>query len=395
MYHIHLLTFIKFSINCHPTDLPRKRQRLSTQSSEDLELQEPVAKKLLHDYTALKSDHLIQDISDLHSESDPEVIIKLLYGNALATISDLLEPHLKAVKKAAGRYNRLGLHHVAVGEDIVESADSIDSLMSRMSVGGMWDQTRFLRKAIASIPQSASDRKVAEAILFHYDQHLAIYKHATLLKDAIPKEPGTEEEAKVPLESTELVPLKITSQKDFDSFSYEDCYILQVRGLKKAFGIPEGKIIFRTAEDGHSTTVTFMIPRQYVHNVIQHSGQLDAVWILLELDIIEVSIPGVFTFIPSVGCFLSLLRGSNPFTADLLGVTEVSRDVCNAQMLFVLCNQCIDVLIHLDAFINIVCHYLMFSIIWEEVGRPLELKVRKKTAKGDKNFDFMEEVLES
>ena len=56
-------------------------------------------------------------------------IIKLLYGNALATISDLLEPHLKAVKKTAGRFHRLGLHHVAVGGDIIESADSIDSVL--------------------------------------------------------------------------------------------------------------------------------------------------------------------------------------------------------------------------------------------------------------------------
>ena len=295
-------------------------------------------------------DLLAQDISDLHSESDPEIIIKLLYGNALATISDLLKPHLKAVKEAARRFHHLGLHHVSVGEDIIESAESVHSLLNQMSVTGMWHKTRFLRKAIASIPQSAPEREVAEAILFHYDQHLAIYEQATLLKDAIPKDPGTEEESKVPLESTELVPLKLTSQKDFDSFSCEDCYILQVQGLKKAYGIPEGKIIFRTAEDGHSTTVTFMIPRLYVHNVIQHSGHLDTVWILLELDIIEVSIPGVFTFIPSVGCFLSLLRGSKPFTADLLGVTEV-RDLCNAQMLFVLCNQCIDVFIHLDALI--------------------------------------------
>ena len=100
-------------------------------------LQQSGAKKSLPDYMAMKMDLLAQDISDLHSESDPEVIIKLLYGNALATISDLLEPHLKAVKKAAGRYHRLGLHHVAVGEDIIESADSIDRLMSRMSVGGM------------------------------------------------------------------------------------------------------------------------------------------------------------------------------------------------------------------------------------------------------------------
>ena len=332
---IYLLTFIKFSINCHPTDLPRKHHRPSTQSSEDLELLEPVAKKLLHDYKALKRDQLIQDLSDLDSESDPEVIIKLLYGNALATISKLLQPHLKEVKKAAGRFHHLGLHHVAVGEDIIESADSIDSLLRRMSVTGMWDQTRFLRKAIASVPQSASDREVAEAILFHYDQHLAIYKRATLLKDTISKEPGTEEEARVPVESKELVPLIITSQKDFNRFSCEDCYILQVRGLKKAYGIPEEKIICCEVEDGHSTTVTFMIARQYVHDVIQHIGQLDTIWILLELDIIEVSIPGVFTFIPSVGCFLSLLRGSKMFTADLLGVTEV-RVLCNAQMLFVL-----------------------------------------------------------
>ena len=327
--------YIKFSINCHPTDLPRKRHRSPIQSSEDLELQEPVAKKLLHDYRTLKRDHLVQDLSDLHSESDPEVIIKLLYGNALATISNLLEPHLKEVKKAAGRFHHLGLHHVSAGEDIIESADSIDSLLRWMSVTGMWDQTRFLRKAIASIPQSASDREVAEAILFHYDQHLAIYKQATLLKDAISKETGTEEEARVPVESTELVPLKITSQKDFNSFSCEDCYILQVRGLNKAYGIPEEKIICREVEDGHSTTITFVIARQYVHNVIQHSSRLDTIWILLELDIIDVSIPGVFTFTPSVGCFLSLLRGSKMFTADLLGVTEV-RDLCNAEILFVL-----------------------------------------------------------
>ena len=289
-------------------------------------MQEPVAKKLVHHYKELKSDHLAQDISDLHSESDPKVIIKLLYSNAFATISDLLEPHLKAVKKAASRFHHLGLHHMSVGEDIIESADSIDRLLKQMSVTGMWHETRFLRKAIASIPHSAPERGVAEAILFHYDQHLAIYNKATLLKDAIAEEPKSQDKANAPMESNKLVPLKITSPKAFDRFSCEDCHILQVQVLKKAYGIPEEKIICREVEDGHSTSVTFLIPRQYVRNVIQHSGRLDAVWILLELDIIEVSIPGVFTFIPSVGCFLSLLRESKTFTADLLGVTEV-RDL--------------------------------------------------------------------
>ena len=211
---------VKFSCKIYDmyyilAELSRKRCRSCTRRSDDLVLQQSVAKKSLPDCTSTKMDLFARDMSDLHFESDPEVIIKLLYDNALATISDLLEPHLKAVKKEAGRLLHLGLHHVALTEDIIESADSVDSLFKQMSVTRMYYQTRFL------------------------------------------------------------------------------------------------------------------IPHQYVHNVIQRSGRLDAVWILLELDIIEVSIPGVFTFIPSVGCFLSLLRGSKPFTADLLGVTEV-RDLCNA-----------------------------------------------------------------
>ena len=307
-------------------ELTRRRRSLSTTSSDDLVLQHPLAEKSCPDYTAIKMDLLAQDISDLHSESDPEVIIKLLYGNAIATISDQLEPHLKAVKKAAGRYLRLGLHHVTVSEDTIESTDSIDSLMSRMSVGGMWDQTRFLRKAIASIPKSAPERGITEAVLSHYHQHLDIYNQFTPLKDALTKKSESVEEVEASTMGKKLVPLKVTSPKAFESFSCDDCHILQVQVLKKAYGIPEEKIICREVEDGHSTTVTFMIPRQYVRNVIQHSGQLDAVWILLELDIIEVSIPGVFTFTPSVGCFLSLLTGSKTFTADLLEVTEV-RDL--------------------------------------------------------------------
>ena len=330
-------------------ELTRKRHRSSTQSSEECELHQSVAKKSLPDYTTIKMDLLAQDISDLHFASDPKVIIKLLYGNAIATISDLLEPHLKAVKKAAGRFYRLGLHHVAVVEDTIQSADSIDSLMSRLSVGGMWDQTHFLRKAVASIPHSAPEKGIAETILEHYHLHLGIFERSTLLKDALTKESESEEDVEVPTEANKLVPLQITSPKVLDKFSCEDCHILQVQGLKKAYGIPEEKTICCNGEERHSTTVTFMVPCQYVHNVIQHSGRLDTVWILLELAIIEVSIPGVFTFIPSVGCFLSLLRGSKPFTADLLGVTEV-RVMCKAQLLLVclLHPNCIDKCVHLN-----------------------------------------------
>ena len=310
-------------------------------------MQQSVTKKT-SDHTTLKVDLLAQDISDLHSESDPEIIIKLLYGNAIATISDLLEPHLKAVKKAAGRFHHLGLHHVSAGEGIIESANTVDSLLRQMSATGKWDQTRFLRKAIDSIPYSAPERSIAEAILSHYQLHLAIYERTTLLKDALKKESESEEQVEASSEANRIVPLTITSPKAFDNFSCEDCYIFQVRGLSVAYGNPEETIICRDVEECHSKTVTFLIPCQYVYNVIHRHGRLDTVWLLLELDIIEVSIPGVFTFIPFVGCFLSPLRESKTFTGDLLGVTEV-RVPCNALLLFVcLLQHCIDKCDQLD-----------------------------------------------
>ena len=278
----------------------------------------------MHKYIGLKMDLLAQDLSDLCFESDPKVTIKLLYDNALATISDLLEPHLKAVKKAAGRFHQLGLHQGAVAEDdVIGSSNSIDSLLSQMSVTRMWDKTRFLRKAVGSIPRSAPERGVAEAILSHYHMHLAIYERATLLKDALAKESKSKEEETAPREDTKLVPLAITSLKDFGSFTCEDCHHIQARILSTAYSIPEEKIICHNVEECQSTTVTFLIPGQFTRNIIQRSAQMPTVWILLEIRVIEVSIPGVFIFSPSLDCFLTLLRESESFTADLLGVTEV------------------------------------------------------------------------
>ena len=266
-------------------------------------------------------DLIDQDISDLYSESNPTVIIKLLHVNTVATISKLLEPHLEAVKKAANRVHQADLHQGTVVENEIASADSIDSLLQRMSVTRMWDKTRFLRKAVGCIPRSSPKRGVAEAVLSHYNLHLAIHEQATLLKDALAKESESEEERKPPVEDTKLVPLKITTQTAFNKFTCEDCHRLQARILSTQYGISEEKII--NVEKHCSTTVTFLIPGHYADNIMQRSTQLDTVWILLELRVIEVSIPGVFTFLPSVDCFLTLLRGRNAFSADMLSVTEV------------------------------------------------------------------------
>ena len=269
-------------------------------------------------------DLLELDISDLHSESDPTDAIKLLYSNSLTVIKKLLKPHFAAVKMAADQYCQLNLHRGTVGDGVLASAESVDSLLNQMSVNGMWDNTRFLRKAIGSIPRSSPERGVAETILSHYNLHLAIYEQATLLKNALGKRKKSKSEKKIQAVGVndKLIPLKITAMKAFDKFTCEDCHRLQVKILGTAYGIPQEKIVCYGAEESRSTTVTFLIPGQCTNDIVMRSTQLETVWVALQLGIIEVFIPGLFTFSPSVGCLLALLRRSK-FTADLLTVTEV------------------------------------------------------------------------
>ena len=300
------------------TELQRKWPRSSSQSSEELVLQ---PHKRHHDYLDLKMDLLAQDISDLRCESDPNAIIRLLYSNALGVITKLLQPHLADVKKLASRYCQLDLHHGKVTERMITSAKSIEGLLNQMSVTKKWDDTRFLRKAVAAIPL-APKRNVAEVILSYYDLHLIHYKRATLLKKK-PRRKGRKPTEK----NMKLVPFEITIQKPFSDVTMEDCHRLHVHVLSTAYGIPEESIIYYGAEERHSTTITYLIPRQYISEIMQRNTQLETVWVLLELDVIEVAIPDVFLFKPSVDLCLNLLKNSRTFKVDLLGMTEVIASV--------------------------------------------------------------------
>ena len=317
--HVHIVY--------HPA-LPRKRPRSSGQNSGELDV-EPLDWKHYDDYLKLKMDLFRQDITDIQCESDPNDIIKLLYSNALGAITKLLEPHLADVKKAANRYCRLNLHHlkVIITESKIASAVSIEGLLNQMSVTETWDNTRFLRKAVGAIPHSAPERGIAETILSHYNLYLAHYERATLLKESLAsgkkKRKGRVQQ---PSKNVGLVPLELTIAKPFCDATYEDCHRLQVRVLSTAYGIPEESISCIGAEERHSTTITYLVPEQYTSVIIQRNTLLDTVWVLLELEVIEVAIPEVLLFKPSVDYFLKLLRESRTFTVDLLGVTEVINE---------------------------------------------------------------------
>ena len=347
------------------TDIQRKRRRSSTQSSEERALDRQhtgKVKKQLNENMDLKMDLIAQDISDLCPDSDPSEVIRLLYFNLLTIITSLLKPHFTQVKMAADKYYQLGLHQGAVGEGVIASAESVDTLLSQMSVAGMWDRTLFLKKAVDSIPKSAPEREVAQAVLSHYKLHLAIYKRATLLNDALAKESESEEEVRAPREKTKLVQLQITASKPFNTFTCEDCHCLQVQLLSTKYGIPEEKIISHNVEERCSTTVTFLIPGQYTSNIMQRSTQLDTIWILLELRIIEVSIPGLFTFSPSADCFLTLLRGRKAFSADLLSVTQVK--VLNSVLTMHIITLCMHCGVHLHVLLTLLCIVCTCNILF-------------------------------
>ena len=302
--------------------LPKRRSQLSVSGGETPS--SPAEKRTLYEYMKMLTDLEIQDVKSIQRLDDPVRAIKLLYINALSRITQLLEPHLIAVKDRANTYIQLDLHEERVRTCDIQSAESISELFSQMSIKAKWDSTTFLQQAVDAIPTRAIERKTAEAILSHYDCHLGIFERATRLKDYLTstKKSDSEGDRKRVVASKNMVAVAITSSKPLAKLTCQDCRQIQVRILSAAFGIPVEAIICHDAVESQSTTIIFLVPNGFIYAIMQRTTQLETVWVLLELDVIEVAILG-FTFKPTVGCFLALLRGSKCFTADLLGVTEV------------------------------------------------------------------------
>ena len=270
------------------------------------------------EHMKMEMDLEVQDVKSIQGLCDPGRVIKLFYMNALFRLIQLLESHRTAVKDRANKYILLGLleKEEVVKTCDIQSTESISELLDQMSISKKWNSTCFLQQAVDAIPAKAMERERAEAILTHYNSHLEMYERAILLKDQFPRK------TEVVAASKDLVPLEITSSKSFSKFTCKACCNLQARILSETFGIPADEIICHDAVERQSTTVIFLVPNGFIYVIMQHTTRLETVWTLLELDVIEVAISG-FTFKPTVGCFLALLRGSKPFTADLLGVTEV------------------------------------------------------------------------
>ena len=269
-----------------------------------------------------------QDMSSMEGQCDPAVAMALCYSNALLRLTRELETHLDAIKEAADIHIATGLHK-AIGKPKpcdIHSAKSVSELFHLMSIKPEWEDTCFLIQAVGAIPPAAKERENAEALLSHYNHHLHIYRNAALLRDDLArrkkKKSGCNDKGRGVVAAKNLVAIELTTSQSIDEFTCESCYQFQLRILSQAYGIPEDEITCIDAAPCKSTTIIFLVPNRFICIIMQRTIQLETMWVLLELNVIEVGISG-FNFKPTVGCFLALLRGSKPFTADLLGVTEV------------------------------------------------------------------------
>lgn len=299
-----------------PLEVSKRKRSATSASLADT----PAEKRTIDECIKFKMDLERQDALSIKGEHDPGRAIRLLYANAYRRLVNLLKPHLDAVKDTAYTHIELGLcgKIKKVKPCDIQSAESISDLLRRISIDANWESICFLQQAVDVIPAKTIEREEAQAILSHYNNHLNIYEGATeLAKRKKPERVGKGKATK------QVVPVEITSSKSYTKFTCRDCRRLQIHILSQAYDIPEEQIICFDEEERNSTTVIFLIPDKYIRVIMQRSSQLRTVWILLELHVIEVTIPGVFTFIPSVQFFLSLLREDKTFTADLLSVTEV------------------------------------------------------------------------
>ena len=279
-------------------------------------------KRTIAEHMKTKMELVDADNRSLEDVKDYDKVMHLFYANALKRLIELLQPYLKEAQDAINTYLSMQQQE-SIKQTDIKSVESISDLFQRTSVKASWKNTIILAQAVDAIPTAAVERDTAIAILDHYRAHLACYRNATLLKD-VPKGKESEYNGEQALPTVELIPVELTSSKSFSKFTLQDCHKIQLHYLSKAIGIPAEMIIHHAHEERSSTTVTFLVPCQYYCIIVQRSTLLESMWILLELDIIELAIPGLgFTFNPSVSCFLAILRGSRTLTADLLGVTEV------------------------------------------------------------------------
>ena len=236
-----------------------------------------------------KMDIVSCDINVFESSKHPEEAIMSLYFNAYNHLIQILSTYVITIKKVALRAVRMKQVHVT--EDVVKRACDLSALFECLEVDKKWNDLHFLDVAIMSLPPKASkERSAAHLVLGQYKSYLRAYTKAVSIKKGksvrsfLQRKRGRDEK---------LVVTEVTVDKDMDEYTCHDLLELWTLFLIETLEIPEDHIEFRHARADNSTTLVFMLTQTYAKRTKEKLSKPAASWVMKELSILRVYIPGV------------------------------------------------------------------------------------------------------
>ena len=276
---------------------------------------------------SLKMDIVSCDVNVFESQKHPAEAIRSLYFNAYNHLIRILSTHCSAIKSVA--LSAVRTKQVSATEVEVKEACDLRALFECLEVDKKWNDLEFLSIAIASLPVEASKEKAAaQLVLSQYKSYLTHYTKAVSIKEGksalsfLQRQRGREER---------MVVTEITVDKEFDEYTCHDLLHLWKLFLIETLEIPEGRIEFRLARAGNSTTLVFMITQTYAEGINKKLSKPAAVWVMKELDILQVHVAGMVSMdlredLPNV--LIASIHEGLKSGVDFVSLTKVCVCAC-------------------------------------------------------------------
>ena len=196
----------------------------------------------------------------------------------------MLQPYLKQVREETLGLINTGLMMVSE-EDVkkIKEADSVGSIFSYLNIQEEWNDLSYISTVVNILPKESLNE--AEAVLYHYEQHLLDYRYIMSMKKRLPALQGEEE-----VSQGDDAAVQITVKDTIPEVTYGRCMELWRFLLIEGAGIDRSKTRWYPVQPGNSCVITFYIPRRHTRDVIDATSRGPLLWSLLELGVLRISI---------------------------------------------------------------------------------------------------------
>ena len=204
-------------------------------------------------------------------------LIKDLYRHTYFNVECILE--------ANAQYFRDMVRAVELATEDEEDARALTTtrtvaeLLDKLRIKTKWEETELLREIVHCLPDEA--RTLAMSLLKRYDGYLEVYDSLVPAQDSLQMQLAAPEGTKP------QVPVEVTVSKCLAEFRNKDCKDIVNLLLHISYKIPLSKIMATDTKSG-STTVVFLIDKDFTENIIHSSRKVSSLWAFQELRVTRV-----------------------------------------------------------------------------------------------------------